>query len=197
MSEAIVEYDTFEPVQEFHRWLRKNLISTGNTDVDSTFLPPDKLSEYLDHNLERMLSEIYKGDENGIHYKQISSGYSAVFCILLRIGQIKFLQRFLDEDTLKDIHLPLNPEQKPTKFPIDTHDSDFYEKFCAEQWRFCPPLMEPIIKNFEKDRILPFESKELIAEGGSAYVYKISVYPYYNSLAPVFSNVCAANPSFH
>jgi hypothetical protein len=186
MAQSMEQHDHHACLQAFHHWMLDNSLSVGDPTKDPAFLPCEKLAAYFHandlENLNNLLVAIYEGEETQLTAKEILGQYSAVFCILVRIGKIKFLPCFVDKENLNDVHLPFTPTQRPSTFPIDANDTDFFDRFCAEQWRFCPPLMNATSKAFEKDRVLPFTSKAFIAEGASADIYKITIHSAYNYL---------------
>ena len=189
----MVQPDHNRCLQDFHRWVKENSIChTGrpaNPD-DPAFLPDDRLSTYLEsndhHNLSNLLVAIYENEAIEVQSKEILSSYSKVFCILICIGKIKFLERFVEWDDLKDTHLPFTPNNPPNHFPIDSNCPDFFKRFCKAQWRFCAPeLVFTFNRNLDKDCVMPFTSKTLITEGdsaNSARIYKIELHVKYNGL---------------
>lgn len=174
--------------QAFYHWLEKNLLFAD--DNSKGFLPEDRLYEYLESSnfkvLNNLVKAIYEVYQLSLNAKEIvCNTYSKVFCILIRIGQIQFLPSFLEQDDLNDKHLPFEPSQRPNSFPIDPSNEDFFDKFCAEQWKFCPPRMTLSYnrRTFDDNRILPFISKTLIARGATAEIYKVEIYVYYNDFS--------------
>jgi len=195
MSQSLTLHSDSACIQDFHRWIIDNSIShTGRHAKfgDPAFLPRDKLEEYLesnDHiNLTNLLVAFYKGKPVQVDPKQILSSYSKVFSILFRIGKEHFLPRFVAWDSLKDSHLPFSIDEQPAKFPVDPACVDFYKRFCTEQWRFCAPQMEfSYTRSLDENCILPITSKELIWKCTSSEIYKITLYPLYNSLLNMVS----------
>jgi hypothetical protein len=171
-------------VQELHGWIVENSITTS---TQPAFLPFDSLSDHLESNnledLDKLLVAVYADQVDQVNAKRIASKYSRVFCVLLEIGKLNFLPRFLQLDDLSDKHLPFTPEHKPNMFPWDPNSPNFYADFCSAQWRFFPPQMDYMSnQTFNKNGTLPFTHKTLIAEGGNSKIYKIEISAYYNNL---------------
>lgn len=175
-----------EPFQDFYRWLEENCKSTGHLE-DAPFLPYDLLSVHLESNecevLNTLLSAIYQDHAVPISAKEVVGAYSKIFCILVRIGKIESLPRFMSCDDLNDAHLPFNLHERPNKFPVDPTTPNLFEDFYNSQWTFCPPTIDPNLnRRLENDYILPFTTKAQIAEGASATISTIEIYPLYNAL---------------
>jgi hypothetical protein len=175
-----------EPVQTFYRWLKENYKSSGKSE-DAPFLPGDLLRDHLESNeckvLNTLLSAFYQGQAVPISAKGVVSAYSKIFCILICIGRIESLPAFMGCDDLNDQHLPFNPHEPPSQFPFDPTAPTLFDEFCHVQWRFCPPTIDAnCSRRLEKDYVLPFTKKERIAEGASATISAIEIYPLYNAL---------------
>jgi hypothetical protein len=175
-----------EPFQTFYRWLKDNSKSSG-CPGDSPFLPHDLLSDHLESNgyevLNTLLGAIYQGQNVPISAKGVVSAYSNIFCILICIGKPESLPVFMSCDDLNDQHLPFKLYDRPSQFPFDPTAPEFFEDFCQEQWRFCPPTIDANCnRRFEKNYVLPFTKKTQIAEGANATISTIEIYPWYNAL---------------
>jgi len=175
-----------EPFQTFYRWLEENYKSSGHPE-DAPFLPHDLLSDHLESNeckvLNTLLSSFYQGQAVPISAKGVVSAYSKIFCILICIGKIDSLPAFMGCDDLNDQHLPFKLNDRPSQFPFDPTAPTFFEEFCHVQWRFCLPAIDAnCSRRLEKDYVLPFTKREQIAQGASATISTIEIYPLYNAL---------------
>lgn len=113
----------------------------------------------------------------------LESWYIRVFTILTLIGKGRYIERVVEIPNLRDPHLPFLA--KPSHFPIDPNDPTFWDKFYEKQFAFCPHYFRlnenPML---EDPYILPIISKEALAQGGSAAIYKIKLHPFYDLLNP-------------
>lgn len=178
-------------LQDFFNWERKSwieVVSDINTDEKSHFMPPATLKAYFQENdgkkLNKILSEAFESDDIPVDSEVIIRGYSAVFCILLRIGKGKYIEYFVQYEELSDHRLPFDPENLPARFPVATDDPEFPQRFCEKQWMYCVPTFDrPMLdKRFEHNRLLPITYKERCAGGRSAIIYKITLYGPHNKL---------------
>lgn len=184
--------DNHGAFQAFHRWMRENFISTGLAG-DGKFLPYDLISTHLESNgyavLNSLLSAIYQGQAIPINAKEVVGAYSRVFCILIYIGKINFLQRFMECDDLNDAHLPFT--ERPRQFPIDSSLPELFTAFCNAQWIFCPSSLNTnCSRRLNEKEVLPLISRKLIGKGSSAEIFLIDIYGLYNSL-----NFLVSSPS--
>lgn len=110
--------------------------------------------------------------------------YLRVFTILTLIGKGAYIEHFAEHDNLSDTHLPFL--SKPAHFPTDPADKTFWDSFFEKQFVFCAHhfYYYENYKQLEELCILPIISKELLAQGGSAAIYKIKLHPFYNKLNP-------------
>ncbi|KAM3071948.1 hypothetical protein ACMFMG_008416 [Clarireedia jacksonii] len=186
----MVQPDYDSDIQEFIEWVDKNCLPglvDPNNDTPTNFLPDHLLHAYLTadncRRLKMLLGAIFAGDDEIPSYEEIARNYSKSFCILLLIGKAKYILHFVEHSSLIDAHLPFSTEPPPYKFPTDTEDNCFLERFCERQWIFCAPRLEICNKKtWEDNRILPIIRKEILDTGGSAKVFKIELQPEYNRL---------------
>ncbi len=176
--------------QAFHGWMRDNSITGLAVDGDGIFLPYDIISKHLESDeyaiLNDLLSALYQGQAVPIRAKEVVGAYSRVFCVLLSIGKLNFLQRFMEYDELNDAHLPFI--EHPRQFPVDTRSPEFFENFRNAQWKFCPPdIGVNCQRRLDERFILPFISRKPIGKGSSAEISSIEIYPLCNNL-PVSSH---------
>jgi hypothetical protein len=174
--------DEHAAFQAFHGWMRNNF--KLNSLDGKKFLPYDLISAHLESNeyaiLNDLLGALYH-DQEVPRAKEVVGNYSRVFCILVSIGKINFLQRFMECDELNDAHLPFI--ECPRQFPVDAGLPQFFDVFRDAQWKFCPPKIEANCnRRLDGREILPFISKKSIGIGSSADIFSIEIYPLYNIL---------------
>ncbi|PVH88884.1 hypothetical protein DL98DRAFT_565731 [Cadophora sp. DSE1049] len=190
----MAQHDEHPEVQAFHAFLRKNIsyavVDPNSASARRGFQSIKAIREYFEQNGSTRLRELLLGvwypDEPLVDPDDILQNYIAVFCILVELGKGTFVEHFSSRD-LSDLRLPFDPGQSPqTHFPTITDDPNFFRAFCDMQWKYCAPEFKCPMMNihFEDQRILPIVSKELIAGGGSALLYRIRLHSLYNRLDP-------------
>jgi hypothetical protein len=181
-----------EDLQGFLDWITvssEHEVVHSDPYVRNPFMPIDRLTEHLQadqyESLWDILTKLY-GEDLQVFPHDIVPAYTAVFCILLRIGKARYIKHFIQFNHLSDIALPFDPTSSPRNFPTSTQDGNFLASFCNEQWKFCAPILQyPLSdKYFEADRVLPIVFKEELARGVSATIWKVKVHPSYNNLIP-------------
>lgn len=154
-----------------------------------SFMPKDRMQEYFskqNHSeLKSIIAALFPGAEP-INPRAIVPGYTSVFCTLLSIGKGQYIDHFRHYDNLKDSALPFDPANPPAHLPETPGDRDFFLDFCREQWKFCAATLEDPVadKHFESERVLPIIYKKRLAGGGSANLWLIKIYPFYNGIIP-------------
>ncbi len=178
-------------IQTFLTWLKINCekaVVDSNSEVGPEFVPLKTVRDYLGANnnaeLEKIITAVFYPRGVPVDIDDILQNYLQIFCILVDIGKARFLEVFSSHD-LSDRLLPFDPESSPpTHFPLDPTDQQLYQTFCDKQWRFCAADFRfPMSRTtFPDKRVLPIISKERIAGGGSAILYKIRLHSSYNKL---------------
>jgi hypothetical protein len=176
---------TYHPaVQEFYAWIKDSgvaITQDKNTSGLDDFVPAGEVQAYFRKDLSRLtavLNALFGSEDSRWrgHVNEIVDHYSVVFAILVSIGYGEYILNFLPHETLCDDKLPF--EVRPTKFPRPHLDSDeIFDHFQKAQLRFCAvKFHRNSTHEFDDSRPLPFLSKELIDEGGSAKVYKVEIH---------------------
>lgn len=151
------------------------------------FVPIDEIKAYFEDQqcteFFSILSALFPSGLK-IYPKEILPKYTAVFCILLYIGRGQYIDYFRHYNSLSDAALPFNPAHPPANIPHAAEDPGFLNRFCEEQWRFCAQVLEDNLedKHFESERVLPIISKQRLAGGRSANLWKIKIHPSYNKI---------------
>ena len=188
MSRLAPQPDYAAPVvQEFIEWVRDHCIDGTNGPSampNRPFMPFPSLQAYLKaHNrMSKLLRAMYSERDYHHAVTHLENWYTIVFSILILIGKGNYIMEFSQHTNLRDHHLPFLG--KPLHFPTDPDDPTFWSKFCEEQFAFCAHTLEynDIHTKLEDSCILPIVSKEELARGGSAAIYKILLHPYYDKL---------------
>lgn len=181
-------------IQAFHAFLQENVsyavIDHSSTSARREFQSIKAIREYFEQNGSTRLGDLLLGvwypDKPLVDPNDILQNYIAVFCILVELRRGTLVEHFCSRD-LSDMKLPFDPSQSPPMhFPIVSDNPHFFRAFCDTQWKYCAPEFRYPMTNihFEDQRILPIVSKELIAGGGSALLYRIRLHPWYNRLDP-------------
>jgi len=190
----MTQHDENPELQAFHAFLRKNIsyavVDPNSASARRGFQSIKAIREYFEQNGGTRLRDLVLGvwypEEPLVDPDDILQNYIAVFCILVELGRGTFVEHFSSWD-LSDMKLPFDPGQSPpAHFPIVSDNPRFFHAFCDMQWKYCAPEFKYPMMNihFEDQRILPIVSKELIAGGGSALLYRIRLHPWYNRLDP-------------
>ena len=174
-------------VQELLEWVPKNCIGgvNGPSAVPNRpFMPLPDLETYLKAHkrTSRLLHALYFEREHHVLVEYLEKWYIRVFTILILIGKGRYIEHFVQHPNLRDTRLPFL--EKPTHFPIDPNDPSFWVSFYEKQFAFCAHCFgqnENYIK-LEDLCVLPITSKEPLARGGSAAIYKIKLHSYYDQL---------------
>lgn len=176
--------------QEFYAWLKKAYIK-GTNGLSGTpnryFLPLPDLRAYLkaENRITNLLAALQvENPHNRSLTETLGNHYIKVFTILILIGKGRYIEYFVQHHDLRDSKLPFLV--KPADFPIEPNYPKFWESFYEQQFILCPHVFEAHANHLklEDPRILPIISKTVLAQGGSAFVYKIKLHPYYDKLSP-------------
>lgn len=176
---------TYHPaVQAFYAWIKDpgvTITQGKDTPPLDDFVPAGEVQAYFRKDPSRLtgvLNALFGSEDSRWrgHAHEIVDHYSVVFAILVSIGYGEYILNFLPHETLCDDKLPF--EVRPTKFPWAHLDSDeMFDRFQKAQLRFCAVRFHRnSTHEFDDSRPLPFRSKELIGEGGSAKVYKVEIH---------------------
>lgn len=183
------QQDEHHAIQHFFHWRednqRQGCAGSGNPS-ESFFLPYAAAKIYLSERqrVQDLLEAVFP-EEDYAQYPDITAiqeSYCNVFCILLCIGQARFINHFIRHE-IDDQHLPL--KAKPDAFPQSS--TPFWDKFERRQWEFCAPIFKyNMDKEFDATGyVLPIiEKKELRKGGSGASTYKIVLHESYDRLHP-------------
>lgn len=171
----------------------KNILTTSysnpTTDETREFVPIKLIDKYLAEDdcrkLNSILAALFPGPVPPVDAVHIIRDYLRVICILLRIGKGRYIHHFTSYDALSDKHLPFDPDDRRKRFPQAS--DDFYIRFCAEQWKFCVPVLRYNVTDLclESDTILPIIHKQKLnadTAGGSAILHQITLHAAYDQL---------------
>jgi hypothetical protein len=171
-------------VQAFYVWIKNPRVAITEDEDPAgldDFIPDGEVQAYFREDSSRLpaiLTALFgsEGSRWRGRTNEIATRYSVVFAILVFIGYGEHILNFLGHETLCDEKLPF--EVRPNKFPWEPSDSDeLFDRFQKEQLRFCAVRFHRnTTHEFDDSRPLPFLSKELIDEGGSAKVYKVQIH---------------------
>ena len=113
----------------------------------------------------------------------VAASCSRVFCILIRIGKARFIEPFTRHPELYDNRLPFYENAPPPYFPKDSSSPDFFQRFCAEQSKFCSPeLYKKMAVEFESSLILPFLLLDQRGTGSTSRVYRALIHSKHDHL---------------
>lgn len=182
-------------LQHFFRWI-EGATTTGfnNLAADQTtsFVPFSAIASYFGNlpRLRGILQAIFEPDDHNLDVEQIQAGYPRVLCILICINRGRYISHFAQFETLSDIHLGWS--QIPSEFPLTATNDSFVAEFLREQWIFCIPSITSVTtRQLAKESIWPVNSKEKIASGVSADIYKIFIHKDYDKLPLDHHEVCS------
>jgi hypothetical protein len=197
-------------LSRFYEYVKNNcaqeIIDPGDPDSSKPattrpFMPLDRIKSYFERQnyseLRALLASLFPN--HPVNPKTIFPKYIAVFCTLLFAGRGNYIKHFTRFDNLSDTALPFDPNNPPTNRPFTAGDPDFWSDFCKQQWRFCAPVFEDPISNkhFEDERILPIICKKRLAGGGSANLWLVKIYPFYNKIIPDNTKDVSFARSYH
>lgn len=179
-------------IQELIEWFPKHCVNGTNgpsATPNRPFMPLPVLEDYLkaESRTSNLLRALYSEREPHIDVEDLERRYIRVFTILTLIGKGSYIETFLRYPNLLDTQLPFL--DKPAHFPTDLSDPKFWESFHEMQFAFCAHHFhynKGHAVTLEELCILPIISKELLAQGGSAAVYKIKLHSSYDQLNPAF-----------
>jgi hypothetical protein len=182
-------------LEAFFQWETESwveVVADLTTDEKAYFMPLDDLKTYWGanncKNLTSLLRELFHPHYPPIDAELILREHTAVFCILLRIGQGVLIEHFVRYEELSDQRLPFEMEHPPRGFPIAADDEpDFLQRFCERQWMYCVPVFDDhmLHKHFGHQRLLPITYKEPRGIEGMAHRYMIKLFGPHNEMLSV------------
>jgi hypothetical protein len=166
-------------------WLRDKIDDLRCKNYNNNdFVPKDALDQVIEHEaIQRVLSEskIERHQHQDIA-KYIQKGNSRIFGILIRIGYVDAVVKFIKLDqyqsqTSLDQRLPFSAEYLSTILP-----ENVAKKFYKEQWEYAAPIFQKSIlpRDLADPSILPICTEERVAEGGFGTVYEITIHRAHN-----------------
>ena len=183
-STALNEYFQWET----QAWV--DVVSDLTTDEKTAFMPLEPVKTYFSDNcssrLSSILCEVFETEHPPVDPELILRDHTAIFCILLRIGQGKEIEYFAQYEELSDRRLPFDPKSPSPEFPEVNNDPDFLQRFCDKQQMYCVPVFESTMqhKRFQGQRLLPIVSKLPHGTDCGADNYVIKLYRPHNKLLP-------------
>jgi hypothetical protein len=181
-------------LEAFFQWETESwveVIASMTSKEKAYFMPLEDLKSYWAANdyshLHSLLAELYKPHYPPIDPELILRGHTAIFSILLRVGQGILIEHFARYEELSDQRLPFDPEHPPIGFPIPEEDPAFLERFCQKQWMYCVPVFDDhmLHKHFGRKRLLPIIYKEPRGIEGLAGKYMIKLFGPHNEMLSV------------
>jgi hypothetical protein len=169
-------------------------VATPGAQDKLYFMPVENIKTYFARNngqkLTGLLTEIFKSKFPPIDYDLILRDHTAIFCILLHLGQAKQIEHFARYEELSDRRLPFEYNHPPREFPV-LSDPNFLYRFCQEQTVYCVPQFEShmLHKHFGQQRLLPITSCREQGQHGVSNQYVVTVYEPHNKLLPPGSDM--------
>jgi hypothetical protein len=159
-----------------------------NTDGKAHFMPLEELKSYFaaedGEPLSKILTEVFQTRFPPVDPESILREHTAVFCILLHIGEAQYIEEFVRYEELSDRRLPFDFNRPPAEFPLVQHDPTLFTRFCELQWAYCVPIFDGhmLHKHFGTQRLLPITKQQPCTEGSTKLV--IELYGPHNKLIP-------------
>lgn len=179
-------------LQKFHTEVQNNLIEGQAAGLQRTKFCSEPFlrryfEEYNHYNLHQLLKATFKTKHaplQDIRTKDIldkDHGYVLVFAILLSCRLGKWFKHFYQHRSLCDSFLPFTAI--PNAFPGGPKQHEMFEKFRAEQWRFCAARLDSRRNAiWEPERTLPIADPVPLGRGGSANTFRITIHEQYNKM---------------
>ncbi len=130
-------------LHEFFRWESQSwveVVADMTTDEKAYFMPLENLRTYFKANdskkLNRILCEVFGSNFPPIDSDFILRDHTAIFVILLRIGQGILIEHFAQYEELSDRRLPFDQVNPPREFLEITDNPDILRRFCEKQGEF-------------------------------------------------------------
>jgi hypothetical protein len=167
------------------------VVADLTTEERAYFMPLEDLKTYWTandcRNLNNLLTELFQPHYPPVDPELILREHTAIFCILLRIGQGVLIEHFARYEELSDQRLPFDSDHPPRGFPIAEDDPIFLQKFCEKQWTYCVPIFDDhmLHKHFGQQRLLPIIYKEPRGIEGMAGKYMIKLFGPHNEMLSI------------
>ena len=180
---AAQQPDDHPVLHSLKTWIHKETeasydITTGTRSTRG-FIAEGRVQKHFSRNKYEALKRVLLAVFDEQHYQdlpvtpsEVAENCSRVFCILFLIGRARYIQTFIEYDSLSDSSLPFY--SAPPDFP---KDDNFFVEFHAEQWRFCAPTVRPRGNlRYGDDHILPFLELEKRGAGRTGTVYMVKIH---------------------
>ncbi|RFU24317.1 hypothetical protein B7463_g12025, partial [Scytalidium lignicola] len=171
---------------EYFQWEAQSWVQGISGEEKTYFMPIEKAKAYFTANgskeLSKILIELFNSNLPPVDPDLILRTHTAIFCILLRIGQGKWIDYFARYEELSDRRLPFDATHPPIEFPNE--DPTLLQKFCEKQWMYCVPIFDDrmLHRHFGPQRLLPITYKEFYGVERMAEKYVIRLYGSNNKL---------------
>ncbi|KAG0650429.1 Serine threonine-kinase Nek7 [Hyphodiscus hymeniophilus] len=191
-------------LEEFFAWESQSwveVVADMTTEEKAYFMPLDDLKTYWGahdcNTLTRLLAELFQPHYPPIDAELILREHTAIFCILLRIGQGVLIEHFARYEELSDPRLPFDTDHPPRGFPVAADEPALLQKFCEKQWMYCVPKFDDhmLNKHFGRQRLLPIVYKEPRGTEGMADKYMIKLFGPHNEMLSVGRRTAANDPN--
>lgn len=177
--------DALDEVQHIKEYLNLHKIcgkSSRKLDSDAFFIPISSVEAYFKSDkarAQRLLRSLTSNASYPPVYEAVYPSYIRVLCILVLLGNGRYIRRFTQHAHLSDQHLPFTFE--PRMFPKAL--STLFKDFQAAQWMFCPvTLTRNGSATFMDEEIVPFVELEPHKKGGTSTIYKAKIHEDYDRL---------------
>lgn len=185
---------------QFFQWESESwveVVADLSTEDKVYFMPLDTLKAYFTANdseiLTGIIAELFESEFPPVDPELILRSHTAVFCVLLRIGEGKAIEDFVQFEELSDSRLPFDPKSPPAEFASANDDRTILQRFCEKQWMYCVPIFSRSMlhKRFGPQRLLPITHKEACKTNGPYEKYVVRLYGSHNKLVAPGKNKVA------
>lgn len=151
------------------------------------YLPDPDREEFFrnERRLKQLLEDVLQTDQRySVRVDALRKDYTRVFSTLLSIERGGAIVHFMSKPGLSDSHFPFKTGHL---FPSRISDETFFDDFYKKQWMFCAPKLtrdRPDWFEWEPERILPVNYRELGKGGSGAKIFEMKVHPGHNDLLP-------------
>lgn len=183
-------YDTLTEAARYLQFLGKETtVFNGQSKTsEHIYTPRSLLVRYFAHeggSIDRLLHEVLEQDEAHVFpaSSTILEEFLGILTVLLKIGQARYLNRFVERD-YSDDRLPFI--DRPRHFP-KSETGSFFDSFFDAQWRFCPVrfVKNPINLQIEPEQIIPLKRKERLYSDANCVTYRVRFCEEYDSFAEI------------
>lgn len=153
-------------------------------------MPLENVKSYFkaddSRKLSRIIAAVFDSDFPPVDPELILREHTAIFCILLSIGQGMLIEEFASYEELSDRRLPFDPDHPPRELTEASDDPAFLQLFCEKQRMYCVPVFDGhmLHKRFGRQRLLPITYAEPRGSEGLVEKYVIKLYGPHNRLFP-------------